>query len=181
MRARFLALAVCSLSLAALWGLWVLVESDHLERLPSEVPSTVEGGIAVATEIARASPRASFAALVCGILLIFDAVALFHRDPMRRGQVRQPADNPLGFATLRVRRYLLIPIVVGWWVAYGNVTGERPPGDVKVAFIVAAVLARRGDNHTYFHMFKMAAELLQSFSEGLTGQHSQPSRSGRDR
>lgn len=169
MNSRFLALAVCSLSLLALFGLWTLIESGHLERLPSELPGTVEEGISLITEVVTASQRASFVAMVFGILLVLDIRALFQRRPGRRGQVEQPADNPMGYAILRVRRYVLVPVVVAWWLAYSHGLWPSSQGDATIPFIVAVAVSRRGENDTYASVFMYVAKLYAALCEGFSG------------
>ena len=183
MSSRLLALAVCTLCLLSLLGLSVFIESPSFDRLTHAdprafgagfslhdlVPPPGEGGLAQALE--KNFAKTSFAplvALVLVILLVLDTHTIFQRYANYR-RVRQPADNPLGFALMRVRRCLFVPIAIAWLMAYCRATGFEAKVAGEVLFVVAVILARRGENDTYGTMFQYACELASKFCEGFSG------------
>lgn len=176
MAGKFTSLLVCTLCLAGLLALWVFIESGNLERmthglpLTFEIPASLEDARALLGGQAEAATESSapFVALVFVILLVFDAHAVFQRYANHR-RVRQPADNPLGFALLRLRRYLLVPIAIGWLMAYCRATGLEAKVSGQVLFVVGVILARRGEDDTYFNMFQYACECASKFCEGFSG------------
>src|SRR4051812_16850442 len=155
MKARLLALVVCTLPLLALFGLWLFIDSGNFDRLTHgmpltiKVPTTLEEVHAALGHLRTAASSHRFVAMALAILLILDARALFQRDPQRRGQVPQPADDPMGFMTLRLRRYMFVPFALLCLIVECNAEGTPSQGPAKLWTVVSVILARRGENDTY--------------------------------
>lgn len=172
MVAKILAFVLCALPLAALVGIWMLIESGRFERLATEAPTNLDEALSLVSGMPERAPLAPFLALVFALFLISDIRALFHRDPNRPGRVPQAADRPLGFAALRLRRYSFVPFFLAWLFFYCHGAGISPRGPLAVAFVVAFILARRGEDDTYGTMLRYAMQLATAFCEGLSRRHS---------
>jgi hypothetical protein len=85
-----------------------------------------------------------------------------------------PKNHPLGFVLLRVRRYVLVPVVAAtWFIVYAYLAGQYQPADRShmVAAIIAFLFARRPLNSSHFQAIADACRLMEAGCNGVAGRN----------
>lgn len=85
-----------------------------------------------------------------------------------------PQNHPLGFVLLRIRRYVIVPVVAAtWFITYDYLAGQYQPADRShlVAAVVAFLFARRPLNFDHFQAIGATFQGLEAGCKGAAGRN----------
>ena len=165
---KLVAVLACAALLAAAFGLFVFVQGGGYGRLLTGQPvGSFDTLLSTAPEHYRLR---AIAGIVLVLFFVMDIHTLVARPEDAAAHAPQPGDRPLDYAVVRLRRFLLIPLVLGYGVLAlrllppASVT-ELATGPPLIGLSAVFLLTRRPLNWTPGQVVGLFLAMVTSAAE----------------